>query len=126
MARFHSTIPPRHGQAALAHGTLPGPSRDGARSLPVGLVVGCAACLLLPSGCDAAGEGRACDPFADHVVSFTAGTGAGFGEDSLPAIVLGPPVGGGATHGGTDVVSLGSGGTIVLESTRPTSRRRTI
>ena len=29
--------------------------------------------------------------------------------------MLGPPVGGGATHGGTDVVSLGSGGTIVLE-----------
>jgi hypothetical protein len=32
----------------------------------------------------------------------------------MPGIVLGPPVGGGDVAGGTDVLSLGSGGTIVL------------
>lgn len=45
-----------------------------------------------------------------HVV----GTGGGAGESGLPAIVLGPPRGGGAFQGGTDTVSLGLGGTITL------------
>ncbi len=54
------------------------------------------------------------DPFADEVVSFTPGTGAGFGADKLPAIVLGPPVGAGATEGSLDVLSLGNNGTVVL------------
>ena len=56
----------------------------------------------------------AADPFADEVVSFTPGAGAGFGADMLPGIVLGPPVGAGATEGSLDVLSLGNGGTIVL------------
>ena len=53
-------------------------------------------------------------PFATRVVSFTAGAGASFGHAYLPDVVLGPPVGSGDQRGGTDVVSLGLGGEIVL------------
>jgi hypothetical protein len=55
-------------------------------------------------------EGR----FATRVVSFRPGEGAGFGSERMPEIVLGPPRGGGEFRGGTDVVSLGAGGEIVL------------
>ena len=54
------------------------------------------------------------DRFATTVVSFTPGTCAGFGADEMPGVVLGPPVGAPAGQGSTDVVSLGSGGEIVL------------
>ena len=54
------------------------------------------------------------DPFADRVVSFTPGPGAGFGQDKMPGVVLGPPQGKGANAGSLDVVSLGKDGTIVL------------
>jgi len=47
-------------------------------------------------------------------VSFTPGPGAGFGQDALPGIVLGPPAGAGTAAGGTDVLSLGTGGEIVV------------
>lgn len=56
------------------------------------------------------------EPFADVVVSFTPGEGAGYGQDALPDVVLGPPFaveGGGSLH----VLSLGDGGEIVLELT---------
>jgi len=53
-------------------------------------------------------------PFATEVVSFVPGPGATFGHDQMPDIVLGPPSGAGDQRGGTDVVSLGQGGTIVL------------
>ena len=53
-------------------------------------------------------------PFADFVASFTPGTGAGFGADQLPGIVLGPPHGGGEVQGSLDVLSLGNDGVIVL------------
>jgi len=53
------------------------------------------------------------DPFVDCVESFRP-TDASFGHDALPGVVLGPPVGGGASHGGTDVVSLGCDGSITL------------
>ena len=56
----------------------------------------------------------AADRFATRVVSFEPGDCAGFGVAQMPAIVLGPPVGAGDGQGGLDVVSLGSGGTIVL------------
>lgn len=56
----------------------------------------------------------AADPFADEVISFAPGSGAGFGADQLPGIVLGPPRGGGENEGSLDVVSLGNGGSIVL------------
>jgi hypothetical protein len=54
------------------------------------------------------------EPFADRVVAHVIGTGGGAGESELPAIVLGPPRGGGAFQGSTDTVSLGLGGTITL------------
>lgn len=54
------------------------------------------------------------DPYADRVVSFTPGPGAGYGADKLPAVVLGPPHGAGDAAGSLDVVSLGQGGTLVL------------
>lgn len=73
-------------------------------------------CALLAIGCVAADDDAApCDPFAVRVVSFAPGPGAGFGAAALPQIVLGPPSGGGALRGGTDVLSLGVGGEIVLE-----------
>jgi len=60
-----------------------------------------------------AGAVRA-DRFITTVVSYTPGTCAGFGQSSMPGIVMGPPVGGGALTGSTDVVSLGGGGEIVV------------
>ncbi len=53
------------------------------------------------------------DAFADEVVSFEPGEGAGYGQDRMPDVVLGPPVGGG-TSGSLDVVSFGREGVIVL------------
>ncbi|MCS6900881.1 MAG: cell surface protein [Myxococcales bacterium] len=53
-------------------------------------------------------------PFAVAVVSFLPGPGAGFGQENMPDVVLGPPEGGGETQGSLDVVSLGSEGEIVL------------
>jgi hypothetical protein len=55
------------------------------------------------------------DPYVDRVVSFEPGAGGGFGKDRLPKAVLGPPHGGGKLRAGTDVVSLGNDGVIVLE-----------
>ena len=56
----------------------------------------------------------AADPFADAVVAYQIGTGGGAGQ---PALVLGPPRGGGAFQGSTDTLSLGLGGWIVLAFT---------
>jgi hypothetical protein len=87
-------------------------------------------CLLWASACgpppvsaDAGAEGdaghppRPVDPWADAVVSFTPGPGAGYGEARLPDVVLGPPHGGGASSGSLDVLSLGRGGSLVLAFT---------
>ena len=57
------------------------------------------------------------DPFADEVVRFTPGAGAGFGQSAMPGVVLGPPHGAGANAGSTDVVSLGREGVIELAFT---------
>lgn len=54
------------------------------------------------------------DRFVTKVVSTTYGDCAGFGLPSMPAVVLGPPVGGGSGRGSLDVVSLGFEGEIVL------------
>jgi hypothetical protein len=54
------------------------------------------------------------DRFVTKVVSFTPGACAGFGATRMPKTVFGPPVGGGDDNGGLDVVSLGTGGEIVL------------
>jgi hypothetical protein len=58
--------------------------------------------------------GDASGPFAVEVVSFTPGTGAGFGQEQMPEVVFGAPEGGGTVQGGLDVVSLGVGGEITL------------
>jgi hypothetical protein len=74
-------------------------------------------CALLPAcaSSDPDGQPNACDQgFATSVVSVTWGSNAGFGQDRMPGVVLGPPRGGGAQQGSTDVVSLGLGGSIVL------------
>jgi len=52
--------------------------------------------------------------FVTRVVSFTPGACAGYGQEQMPDVVLGPPKGGGNSKGSTDVVSLGNGGEIVL------------
>jgi hypothetical protein len=52
--------------------------------------------------------------FITEVIDFEQGTCAGYGADGLPGIVEGPPVGGGANTGSTDVVSLGGGGSIIV------------
>jgi hypothetical protein len=44
----------------------------------------------------------------------TYGKDAGYGQDKMPAVVMGPPHGSGTHQGSTDVVSLGLGGEIVL------------
>ncbi len=59
-------------------------------------------------------EPRACDGFATEVVTVAYGPGAGFGQDAMPGIVLGPPVGAGDAAGSLDVVTLGNGGSITL------------
>ena len=53
-------------------------------------------------------------PWATSVVSFTPGSDAGFGQSTMPSVVLGPPEGAGRCQGSLDVVALGDGGEIVL------------
>jgi hypothetical protein len=54
-------------------------------------------------------------PYVREVVSFRAGSNAGYGRDDYPGVVLGPPSGKGTSAGGLDVLSLGVGGEIVLD-----------
>lgn len=54
-------------------------------------------------------------PYAQRVVDFAPGPGAGFGRDDFPSVVLGPPVGLGTEAGSLDVLSLGVGGSIILD-----------
>ena len=53
-------------------------------------------------------------PYARSVESFEPGDGAGYNEQKLPDVALGPPGGKGNSAGSLDVVSLGAGGAIVL------------
>lgn len=53
-------------------------------------------------------------PYASELVRFEPGEGAGYGEDELPGVVLGPPRGKGLEAGSLDVLSLGKGGSIAL------------
>lgn len=64
-----------------------------------------------------AGPVRPDDPWADRVVRFVPGPGAGFGQDLFPQVVLGPPSGGGDVQGSLDVLALGNRGVIELEFT---------
>jgi hypothetical protein len=57
------------------------------------------------------------DPYADGVTAFVPGPAGGFGQSSLPSIVLGPPAGSGLFAGGLQVVSLGSNGRIDVSFT---------
>jgi hypothetical protein len=63
------------------------------------------------------------DPWADAVVSFTAGSGSGFGQNFLPENILGPPdpsTGVDAYNPSSnprEILSLGHGGEIILEFT---------
>jgi hypothetical protein len=52
------------------------------------------------------------NPYADKVIEVTYGTDAGFGQDKMPGVALGPP---GGTN--SDIVTLGNGGQIILEMT---------
>jgi hypothetical protein len=81
--------------AGAGDDALPGANADGGYRLPDGAVL------------------RA-DRFVTGVVSFTPTACTGYGQSEMPGIVEGPPVGGGSGQGSTDVVSLGSGGSIVL------------
>ena len=68
------------------------------------------------AGVDAGADAGTITPgaYANRIVSFTPGPGAGFGQSSLPGIVLGPPEGAGSGAGSFDVLSLGNGGEIIL------------
>ncbi|MBN1550681.1 hypothetical protein JW979_04395 [bacterium] len=57
------------------------------------------------------------DPFVDRVADVQYGTGAGFGQDQFPEIVLGGPEGAGEFGGSNHILSLGDGGWIILEFT---------
>jgi hypothetical protein len=54
------------------------------------------------------------DPYADRIVSFEAGPGAGFGAEDAEGAVLGPPSAPAGDAGSLGVLSLGHGGEIVL------------
>ena len=54
------------------------------------------------------------DRFVTDVVAFTRTACTGWGASQMPTIVEGPPVGAGTARGSLDVVSLGSGGSIVV------------
>lgn len=63
----------------------------------------------IPTGCPERQLG-----FAEEVIAINFGEGESFGQDQLPEIVLGEPLGGGCCAGSFDVVSLGNGGSITL------------
>lgn len=69
------------------------------------------------SGVEPVDAGAPVNPWADRVVTFMPGAGAGFGQDEFPEVVLGPPRGQGASSGSLDVLSLGREGFITLEFT---------
>lgn len=66
--------------------------------------------------------GNGSDPWADCVEDFAPAPGIDYGHDRMPGIVLGPPHGGGATGGSSDVASLGCGGRITLYFDPPALR----
>jgi hypothetical protein len=73
--------------------------------------------LLLFLGCAPegdSGDDTKGDPYADALVSFEPGEAAGFGQDELPDVVLGPPGGNESGSPSLDVLSLGREGVIVL------------
>ncbi|MBN1282419.1 MAG: hypothetical protein JXA24_01430 [Proteobacteria bacterium] len=63
----------------------------------------------------AGSDGDACRGFAQGVKSVSYGPGAGFGQSSMPTVVLGPPRGAGELSGSLHVLSLGNGGSIAID-----------
>lgn len=57
--------------------------------------------------------------FTQNVLSFRPAKGASFGHQDFPKKIQGPPRGGGDAKGSLDVVSLGCGGSIILEFSNP-------
>lgn len=57
-----------------------------------------------------------CQGFIQSVFSFDPGDGAGIGQDRFPQIVLGAPQGRGEIQGSLDVLTLGDGGAIVVDT----------
>ncbi len=110
-------------------------SNSGTRAFAIASIACAAVAASLGTGCDkthattgasvgstsaSTGVGGAmptmdpCAPFIQRVVSVDYGPGAGFGQDKMPAIVFGPPLGGGTWEGSLDVVKLGKGGSFVV------------
>ena len=82
------------------------------------MMVGCGVPPAIDAGVEVdSGVPDAGDPWADRVVRFVPGPGAGFGQDRFPGVVLGPPSGQGDSAGSLDVLSLGKQGVIELEFT---------
>lgn len=71
------------------------------------------AAFVLASGCGV--DDTEASRYVSRVVDLSIGTGGGFGESELPGVVLGPPQGEGELRGSTHVLSLGVGGSVVLE-----------
>jgi hypothetical protein len=86
-------------------------------AIAVVLFTGIVGCGLSPdpSRIGAARQKLNADCFITNVVSFTPGRNAGFGQDRMPGVVFGPPVGTGDLFGSFDVVSLGDEGEIIVE-----------
>ncbi len=84
------------------------------RGAPNGAWILCSALVVVGCGDDDSHQHGVDERFAQEVISVEFGEGAGFGEDDLPGVVLGPPGGGSTTAGSLDVVSLGDGGEIVV------------
>ena len=77
--------------------------------------VGVATPALAPTPSDDGCAADAVQPlYADQVIALTPGTGAGFGSEKFPGVVLGPSHGAGMDAGSLDVLSLGNGGEIIL------------
>lgn len=57
-----------------------------------------------------------CQDFIQAVVSFEPGAGAGFGQNAMPDVVLGPPQGEGNGQGSLHVVALGDHGKIIVNT----------
>lgn len=78
-----------------------------------------AAAIAITLGLGALGCADAADgSFVVGVASMSLGERAGFGAERLPGIILGPPRGGGLYEGSLDTLSLGVGGSIVVEMGR--------
>jgi hypothetical protein len=87
---------------------------SGAPAADGGAEIGGAAPFGGAAGAGGEPEGPTTSVYGASVESFTPGTSAGYNQDKMPGIVLGPPVGEGNESGSLDVASLGAAGEIVL------------